>query len=326
MDEFGNWTFLNPAWTAVTGFEVKPTLGTFFLEYIHEEDREHNRHIFLQLINRTLDYCRYETRFLTKDGKVRWVEVYLQLALNNDRSRSWPFRQPDRHHRAQACRNCYPEAGRLSAGQPESRSGIRRRWHLDLCQRRSQGLWQLRLGQDNLLSILPPDAGAIVRDCLTTGQKKLREEVTINKRTITWSFFPIVASQVVHCYGADVTDMLNLEAQFRHAQKLESVGQLAAGVAHDFNNILTVIQGYADCLLARDSARRVHHERLEGDFRRRTPRRCFDPPVADVQPQTSHSAQGAGFERGSAKPGEHAATALGRGHSPGAQLRARISR
>ncbi len=110
------------------------------------------------------------------------------------------------------------------------------------------------LGKEDLLSILPPGAGPIVRDCLTTGQKKLREEVNINGRTITWSFFPVVASQVVHCYGADVTDMLNLEAQFRHAQKLESVGQLAAGVAHDFNNILTVIQGYADCLLARGPA------------------------------------------------------------------------
>jgi two-component system cell cycle sensor histidine kinase/response regulator CckA len=55
----------------------------------------------------------------------------------------------------------------------------------------------------------------------------------------------------VHCYGVDITEMENLEAQFRHAQKLESVGQLAAGVAHDFNNILTVIQGYAESLLAR---------------------------------------------------------------------------
>jgi signal transduction histidine kinase/CheY-like chemotaxis protein len=100
---------------------------------------------------------------------------------------------------------------------------------------------------------LPPNAGAIARECLKSGEKKLREEVKLDDRTITWSFFPVASSQVVHCYGVDVTEMLNLEAQFRHAQKLESVGQLAAGVAHDFNNILTVIQGYADCLLARST-------------------------------------------------------------------------
>ena len=53
---------------------------------------------------------------------------------------------------------------------------------------------------------------------------------------------------MVHCYGTDITERLSLEAQFRHAQKLESIGQLAAGVAHDFNNILTIIQGHADRL------------------------------------------------------------------------------
>ncbi|MBL9137471.1 MAG: response regulator [Verrucomicrobiales bacterium] len=49
--------------------------------------------------------------------------------------------------------------------------------------------------------------------------------------------------------GRDITDQRRLEEQFREAQKLEAVGLLAAGVAHDFNNILTVIQGSAHLLL-----------------------------------------------------------------------------
>ena len=51
----------------------------------------------------------------------------------------------------------------------------------------------------------------------------------------------------------DITERLNLEAQLRHSQKMESIGQLAAGVAHDFNNVLTIIKGHADLLLARDN-------------------------------------------------------------------------
>jgi len=60
----------------------------------------------------------------------------------------------------------------------------------------------------------------------------------------------------------DITDQLKLEAQFLQAQKMESVGRLTGGVAHDFNNILSVILGYTDLSMELVAPPHPLHENL----------------------------------------------------------------
>jgi len=246
VNQAGRFTFLNPAWTEITGFKLKDTLGTPLVDYIHPEDRERHWDLFQQLIQRKQSYCRDETRYLACDGTFRWVEVYAQPTLDSDVfGTSGTIRDITERKRAEA------EIQKLAAFvrlNPDPVMELASDGTLTYLNHAAREMARVLLLEDPE-AILPKDAASVARDCLRLGNSKLRQEISIQGRTLSWSFFPIVGSQVVHCYGSDITDRINLETQLRHAQKLESVGQLAAGVAHAFNNILTIIQGHTDRLL-----------------------------------------------------------------------------
>jgi PAS domain S-box-containing protein len=94
-----------------------------------------------------------------------------------------------------------------------------------------------------------------------------------------------------HAFMHDITERLGFQAdreryahQLEHAQRLESLGDLVGGIAHDYNNLLNVITGYTD-LVAEDATR------LAGDDTR------VEPLLADVEQVRSAALRAATLTR-----------------------------
>jgi PAS domain S-box-containing protein len=106
---------------------------------------------------------------------------------------------------------------------------------LGICSDLERQAWPLLKAQKNVRNL----------ECQVTSHTgELRQAL------VSLEIFSLAGQPHVLMIAEDLTEKRKLEAELRQAQKMEAVGQLAAGVAHDFNNILTIIQGHASLQLA----------------------------------------------------------------------------
>ncbi|MBD1940634.1 PAS domain S-box protein [Microcoleus sp. FACHB-68] len=83
-DALGFFTFLNPAWTEITGYTRQESIGTHFFNYVHPHDHQQRQEYFQKPIELQDDSCRDQMRYLTKDGGVRWIEVNTQFIRDQE--------------------------------------------------------------------------------------------------------------------------------------------------------------------------------------------------------------------------------------------------
>ncbi len=88
--------------------------------------------------------------------------------------------------------------------------------------------------------------------CIETKRTVQSEMIAESGESLSISASPVLDSRgnligIVEC-TRDLTEMRTLQQQLIQAQKMEAMGQVAGGVAHDFNNILQIIMGYGELL------------------------------------------------------------------------------
>jgi PAS domain S-box-containing protein len=223
----------------------------------------------------------YAYRVITKKGDVKWVEVTGVLILWNDRPATLNF-FIDITAQKQALLSLQHSEERYRSLVENTMDGIfihevpsgefvflnQRAYDLFGYSREegsNKTIWDIIApnGHDTAKKriasrLQKPD---LKLDSVT--YKVFRKDGSSFLAEVSSSMITYKGKQVIQGTVRDITEKQSLQNQLQQAQRLESIGTLAGGVAHDFNNILTGIQGQASLMLLNTSPAHPFYENLK---------------------------------------------------------------